>query len=214
MLGLSCCTGLPPPPRPRPAAYVICGCSCMAPTLQYSPSAQPDVLLYFHLFRSVGPRGGANLLAPRLLQGAGRLRTLPVAGQRRRFGSTGLFWAKASSPSWSSFRALASASTLPRTCHPPVPTTAAASYRFHCLPSTARPPPRPWKTPALRSRVGNFAEGCASLYVSRSRAAVGRGRWSRCAGTCSGLLTAHKRDERIFLDMTGDVCLTGNAAPG
>lgn len=69
----------------------------MAPTPEHPPSARPDVLLYFHLFRCFGPRGGANLLATLLLRTAGRLRTpLPPppphrrTGGRTRFGSARL----------------------------------------------------------------------------------------------------------------------------
>lgn len=61
MLGLWCC--------PHPQACVICGCSCVAPTPE-RPSLPVQTLLYFHLFRSVGPRGRANLLATTALPGS------------------------------------------------------------------------------------------------------------------------------------------------
>lgn len=112
-----------------------------------SPSAHPDGLLYFHLFRSVGPRGGANLLATRLLRGAGRLRTLPAAGAPRNLSGLAdrcaalvplpFFSASASSPSWRRFRVHASVYTIPRMCDGSVPTSAEANYLSYCLPSTA-----------------------------------------------------------------------------
>lgn len=52
----------------------------MAAAPEYPPSARPDALLYCHRIRSIGPRGAANLLAPCSSRGAGRSRTLPVAG--------------------------------------------------------------------------------------------------------------------------------------
>lgn len=156
-----------------------------------SPSAHPDGLLYFHLFRSVGPRGGANLLATRLLRGAGRLRTLPAAGAPR--NQSGLadrcaalvplpfFSASASSPSWRRFRVHASVYTIPRMCDGSVPTSAEANYLSYCLPSTASEvqfcnfAPRLAsfsslvglrKTSALKSRLGknrNMAEYIAEI---------------------------------------------------
>lgn len=105
-----------------------------------SPPARPDVLLYFHLFGSVGPRGGANLLATRLLHDAGRLRTLPFAGADRLTDALSFhfpfFPASASSPSWRGFRVRASVYTIPPMCNGSVPTGARANW-FHCLPSAA-----------------------------------------------------------------------------
>lgn len=97
-------------PSPTPPACVICGCSCMAPTPEHPPSARPDALLYFHLFRCFGPRGGANLLATLLLRAAGRLRTpLPpptggLADGRALVLLACFFPPTRASPSWSRFR--------------------------------------------------------------------------------------------------------------
>lgn len=79
----------------------------MAPTPEYPPSAHPDALLYFHLFRSVGPRGGANLLArgcsaalagseppPRCWHATRSERT----GRRTRFSSTSPFFRQREQP--------------------------------------------------------------------------------------------------------------------
>lgn len=130
------CVAQAPPPGIRYLRLQLHGTNS-----RISPPARPDVLLYFHLFGSVGPRGGANLLATRLLHGAGRLRTLPFAGADRLTDALSFhfpfFPASASSPSWRGFRVRASVYTIPPMCNGSVPTSATANYWFHCLPSAA-----------------------------------------------------------------------------
>lgn len=73
---------------PLSLAYVICSRSCMAPSTEYPPSADPVM----HSFISIplilpsppdGPSGGANLLWTWLLRRVGKKQTLSVPGRGR-----------------------------------------------------------------------------------------------------------------------------------
>lgn len=95
MLGLWCCTGLAPPTPPPPLS-VLSAVAAAWHQLQNIPSARPDALLYFHLFGSAGPRGGANLLAPRRWQASNTPRRWHATqsertGRRTRFSSLAFF---------------------------------------------------------------------------------------------------------------------------